>query len=59
MQLIENDTVLIFLNSSTDGYTNTNGGTMLDQNQSNCDNLIGSSNYDIGHVFREAVALRS
>lgn len=51
LQLIENDTVLIFLNSSTDPFSNNNGGAMLDQNQDVIDDLIGTANYDIGHVF--------
>ena len=51
MILIANDALLIYTNSTTDPYTNNNGSTMLTQNQTTCDNVIGSANYDIGHVF--------
>lgn len=51
MQLIPNDTVIIFTNATTDPYTNSNTYLMLDQNQKTIDSLIGTANYDIGHVF--------
>ncbi len=51
MNLVANDTLVIFLNATTDPYTNTNGGTMLGQNQTKLDAVIGSANYDVGHVF--------
>ncbi|CAN5607844.1 zinc-dependent metalloprotease family protein [soil metagenome] len=51
MILVANDNLVIYTNSSTDPYTNNNGSTMLGQNQTTCDNVIGSANYDIGHVF--------
>lgn len=51
MVLVANTDQLIYLNASTDPYTNNNGGDMLAQNQTACNNVIGSSNYDIGHVF--------
>ena len=51
MTLVANNNQLVYTNSSSDPYTNNNGFTMLSQNQSNIDNVIGSGNYDIGHVF--------
>lgn len=51
MQMVANNDQVIYLDSGSDPYTNSNGSAMLSQNQSACDAQIGSSNYDIGHVF--------
>ncbi|MBK8557154.1 MAG: hypothetical protein IPL65_15915 [Lewinellaceae bacterium] len=51
MSLVANNDQIIYLNASSDPYTNGNGSAMLGQNQTTCDNVIGSANYDIGHVF--------
>ncbi|MFN3875989.1 MAG: reprolysin-like metallopeptidase, partial [Flavobacteriales bacterium] len=51
MQLVANNDQLIYLNGATDPYTNNNGGTMLTENVNTCNAVIGSGNYDIGHVF--------
>lgn len=49
--LIANTDLLIYLDGTTDPYTNNSGGTMLGQNQNNITTIIGPANYDIGHVF--------
>jgi hypothetical protein len=49
--LVANNDTIVYTNSSSDPYTNDNLGTMLGENQSNLDSVIGSANYDIGHVF--------
>ena len=51
MILVANNANLVFTDPATDPYTNGSGSMMLGENQTTCDNLIGSSNYDIGHVF--------
>ena len=51
MTLVPNNDQLIFLNASSDPYSNNSGGAMLSQNITTCNNIIGSANYDIGHVF--------
>jgi subtilisin-like proprotein convertase family protein len=51
MMIIGNNNLIIYLDAATDPYTNGNGVTMLGENQANCDAVIGSANYDIGHVF--------
>lgn len=42
---------LVFLDSETDNLSNGEAFTLLDENQELCDNIIGTNNYDIGHVF--------
>jgi subtilisin-like proprotein convertase family protein len=51
MNIIANNNLIIYTNSATDPYTNNNGSTMLNENQTNLTNVIGGANYDIGHVF--------
>ena len=51
MDIIGNNNLLIYTNAATDPYTNGSPGAMINENQTNVDNVIGSANYDIGHVF--------
>ena len=49
--LVANNSTLVYTNGGTDPYTNNDGGLLLDENQTNVTALIGSANYDVGHVF--------
>ncbi|RYZ53352.1 MAG: hypothetical protein EOP49_07490, partial [Sphingobacteriales bacterium] len=51
MVMIANNNLICYTDGATDPYTNNNGSTMLSQNISTLNSVIGSSNYDIGHVF--------
>ena len=44
-------TNLIFTDPSSDGYTNSSASAMLAENQSIVTSVIGSANFDIGHVL--------
>jgi len=51
MTLVANNNLLIYTDAATDPFTNSNGSTMLGQNITTCNTVIGTANYDIGHVF--------
>lgn len=51
LTIIPDNDQIVYTNAGSDPYTNGATGTMINQNQSNIDAVIGSSNYDIGHVF--------
>jgi subtilisin-like proprotein convertase family protein len=51
MVIIANNNLIVYTNAATDPFTNGTPGTMINQNQTNTDAVIGSANYDIGHVF--------
>lgn len=52
--LVNNTDKLIFTNTATQPYSNGSPSSLLTQNQTTCDNIIGTANYDIGHVFSTA-----
>jgi hypothetical protein len=51
MVIVANTDLVIYTDGTSDPYTNNSGSTMLSENQTNLDNVIGTANYDIGHVF--------
>jgi hypothetical protein len=51
MNIVANNSSIIYINAVTDPYTNNNGSTMLTENINNLSAIIGNANYDIGHVF--------
>jgi hypothetical protein len=51
MVLVVNNSSLVYTRANTDPYTNDDPDALLTENQRNVDAIIGSANYDIGHVF--------
>ena len=49
MEIIGNNNLIIY--TGADPYTDNSAGALINENQTNIDALIGSGNYDIGHVF--------
>jgi subtilisin-like proprotein convertase family protein len=49
--LIADNDQLVFLDADNDPFNNNNAGGMLNQNPTTINTIIGSENYDIGHVF--------
>jgi hypothetical protein len=49
--VVANNLLVIYTNGASDPYSNNNGGAMLGENQANLDAVIGTANYDIGHVY--------
>ena len=54
--ILVNNTAVVYTNGATDPYDNSNlNRILLTQNQTNLDAVIGTANYDIGHVFGTTV----
>ncbi|WP_272151672.1 GEVED domain-containing protein [Tenacibaculum aiptasiae] len=51
MVIVNDNDKLIFLDAATDGLTNNDAGTLIDESQVKCDDIIGNANYDVGHTF--------
>lgn len=49
--LVANNDEIIFLDADTDGISDGDPDTMINEVQTICDAEIGNANYDVGHVF--------
>jgi hypothetical protein len=49
--LVANEDAIIFTDPATDGYTSDSVSQLISENQTKLDSVIGTANYDIGHVF--------
>lgn len=56
MELVDNTDQLIYTNALTDPYTITSTSNFKSQVQATIDDVIGNSNYDIGHGFSTGMA---
>ena len=52
--LVANNDLIVYTNASAQPYSNGNPTALLTQNQANLDVVVGSANYDIGHVLSTA-----
>lgn len=50
-KLVANNDKIIFLDAAKDGFTNDDGEALIGESVSKINAIIGSANYDIGHVF--------
>jgi len=51
LTLVGNNDSIIFTNGATDPYTHEDIPSLLSQNQTTLDSVIGPASYDVGHVF--------
>jgi hypothetical protein len=49
--LVENNDLIIYTTAADDPYGNQISSTLIQQNHTNLNQVIGSANYDVGHVF--------
>ena len=49
--LVANNNALIFLDANNDPFNNNSTNQLIGQGQTQITNIIGSANFDIGHVF--------
>ena len=51
LDLVDNNDAVVFTDPNNDPYSDGDTEAMLDQNKNTLNSIIGSSNYDIGHVL--------
>lgn len=54
MILVATNDQIIYTDAAKDPYTNNDPYALISENQTNLDSIVGSANYDVGHVFSTA-----
>jgi subtilisin-like proprotein convertase family protein len=49
--IVTNNTNIIFTDAATDPFSNDSPNTLINQSQTQINNIIGAANYDVGHTF--------
>ena len=57
LQLVENNHLLISTDSDSDPFTKTDMVELVAENQAFIDTVIGTGNYDLGHLFKPKVVV--
>lgn len=50
-ELIDNEDEILFLDPDQDSFTNSSFSSLIEESQEVIDQVIGNSNYDVGHTF--------
>ena len=51
LELVTNNDQIIYTNAGSDPFTGNSSGAMIGENQTNTDAVIGTGNYDVGHIM--------
>ncbi len=53
MVLVGGENPVLFLDPTVDGYTGDDISSMIDENITRCNSIIGMTNYDLGHLLHK------
>lgn len=54
LKMVSSNTAVLYTDGTVDPYTDNQNNVAIDENQTNVDNVVGATNYDVGHLFNTA-----